>query len=89
MMDRKDIGALPSTFLFDEVLDNWMLSRAVQDACQAYNGALQQEARAWLWVCCPDVADQLGLTVGDRNDVGSLASAYLERQTLPPVVLPV
>lgn len=89
MKDRKDTGALPSTFLFDDGLDNLMLSRAVQDACQARNLALRQEARAWLWVCCPDVADQLGLTLGEMNDVGYLASSYMDRQMVPPVALPV
>jgi len=66
-----------------------MLSCAVQDACQVHNGALRQEARAWLWVCCPDVAEQLGLPLGEINEVGHLAAAYLNRQTFQPVAVPV
>ena len=43
-----------------DMLDG-MLALAIKDACQTQDKALQQEARTWLWVCCPDVADELGL----------------------------
>ncbi len=65
---RKVTDGLPSTFLFneppfDEPFANLMLNRALQDASQSADLGLRHEARAWLWVCCPDVADQLELTV--------------------------
>ena len=49
-------------------LDSWhidrldgMLTCAIKDARQTHDLVLQQEACAWLWVCCPDIADELGL----------------------------
>lgn len=59
-----------------------MLSRAVQDACQSADRALRQEAQAWLWVCCPDVAEQLELTAVEISDVPQLALYYMNRQTV-------
>ena len=40
-----------------------VLARAIRDARQTCDPALQQEALAWLWVCCPDVADELDLAL--------------------------
>ncbi|MFN8490060.1 MAG: hypothetical protein U0350_20905 [Caldilineaceae bacterium] len=40
-----------------------VLARAIRDARQTRDKALQQEALTWLWVCCPDVADELGLAL--------------------------
>lgn len=36
-----------------------MVQHAIQDATQSGDPALRREARAWLQVCCPDIADQL------------------------------
>lgn len=44
-----------------ESLMDTMIVRAVRDAQQSHDLTLQQEARAWLWICCPDLADQLDL----------------------------
>ncbi len=38
-----------------------MLQQAIADARQSQDPVLQQEAISWLWVCCPDVADELRL----------------------------
>lgn len=59
-----------------------MLSRALQDASQSVDLALRHEARAWLWVCCPDVADQLELSAAEGGDVPHLAICYMDRQTV-------
>lgn len=40
-----------------------LLARAIRDARQTRDLVLQQEALAWLWVCCPDVADELDLAL--------------------------
>ena len=37
------------------------LIRAIRDARQTCDKALRQEALAWLWICCPDIADELRL----------------------------
>lgn len=39
-----------------------VILRAVQDA-QLSNPEIREEAIAWLWVCCPDIAEKLGLPV--------------------------
>ena len=49
-------------------LTDGMLVRALKDARQTRDRRLQQEALAWLQICCPDVVDDLDLTplgVGD------------------------
>ncbi|MBX3012049.1 MAG: hypothetical protein KF832_11110 [Caldilineaceae bacterium] len=56
-----------------------MVKRAIQDATQAQDLALRWEALAWLWVCCPDVADQFQLPWPTTADVQQQATAYLER----------
>lgn len=38
-----------------------MVIRTLQDARQTANPALRQEALEWLWLCCPDIAEQLAL----------------------------
>jgi hypothetical protein len=56
-----------------------MLHRAIQDATQAFDPDLRWEALAWLWVCCPDVAEQLFLPWPERIDVQRKATDYLSR----------
>lgn len=60
-------------------LNDAMLSRAVRDACQQQNPTLRTEALAWLWVCCPDVADQLTLPTPEVAALTQLVDAYVER----------
>lgn len=53
-----------------------MIAQAIEDALQNDDLGLQQEARAWLWVCCPDLADQLELPRPlDLEDGGYLEDA--------------
>ena len=60
-----------------------MVKHAVQDATQSYDLDLRWEAVAWLWVCCPDIADQLLLTLPETQpahlDLQQQAMAYLAR----------
>ncbi|MCB0061202.1 MAG: hypothetical protein KDE19_03775 [Caldilineaceae bacterium] len=61
-------------------LEDALLSRAVRDACQRYDPALRAEALAWLWVCCPDVAEELTLPTPEIAALAELVDAYVERQ---------
>jgi len=56
-----------------------MLKHAIQDATQPCDLQLRWEALAWLWVCCPDVADQLHLSWPEAPDLSQKAADYLER----------
>ena len=56
-----------------------MLQHAIQDATQPCDLPLRWEALAWLWVCCPDVADQLHLPWPEAPDLSQKAADYLER----------
>lgn len=60
-----------------------MVQHALQDATQSRDVGLRWEAVAWLWVCCPDIAEQLLLTWAEGMpaaiDVQQQAAAYLER----------
>ena len=38
-----------------------MTAQAIYDAHQSESLPLQQEALEWLWVCCPDIAEDLEL----------------------------
>lgn len=67
-----------------ETVVETMIVRAVRDAQQHEDPALRQEARTWLWVCCPDLADQLDLAGSETADPGESlpdeAAAYSRRQ---------
>lgn len=67
-----------TTVMLDE-----MVKHAVQDATQSYDLDLRWEAVAWLWVCCPDIADQLLPTLPESEpayiDLHQHATAYLAR----------
>lgn len=69
--------------LLDSQLDDALLVRAVRDACRVDNPALRGEALAWLWVCCPDVADELALPTPEAATLTQLLAAYLTRQEWP------
>lgn len=60
-----------------------MVQHALQDATQSCDLDLRWEAVAWLWVCCPDIADQLLLTLPEslpeHVDLQQHATAYLAR----------
>ena len=60
-----------------------MVQHALQDATQSRDVGLRWEAVAWLWVCCPDIAEQLLVTWPEGMpasvDVQQQAAAYLER----------
>jgi len=42
-------------------LTEGMMARALKDVRQTRDRRLQQEAFAWLQICCPDVVDDLAL----------------------------
>ncbi|MEZ4861124.1 MAG: hypothetical protein R3C14_07455 [Caldilineaceae bacterium] len=56
-----------------------MLEHAIRDALQTADPHLCAEARAWLWVCCPDVADDLGLAYPADAQVQQQATHYSYR----------
>jgi hypothetical protein len=57
-----------------------LLPHAIKDAKQAKDSTLQQEALAWLWVCCPDVADELELpTPEETSAIQPDITGYLQR----------
>jgi hypothetical protein len=56
---------------------NWTIARAIRDATQVTNLALQQEAAAWLWICCPDIAEQIELPDPHYEAMPTLATAYI------------
>ncbi len=64
-----------------EVVDS-MMARAMQDARQAEDLALRQEALTWLWVCCPDIAAQLDLPEPGAQPVTLEVVAYTARHAL-------
>jgi len=67
--------------MFD--LTDGLLPRAIKDAKQAKDCALQQEALAWLWVCCPDVADELALpTPEETSAIQPDITGYLQRYSV-------
>jgi hypothetical protein len=77
--DRADVFAEQS--MFDAVVDG-MISYALYDARQAQDPELQREAQRWLWVCCPDLAEQLDLPVPEPADYGMAAASYVGRHEL-------
>jgi len=73
--DLTDLPSSNSTFAMVDA----MVQHAVQDATQSADCALRWEALAWLWVCCPDIADQLRLPWPEATDVAQQAAAYMDR----------
>lgn len=82
-------GINQSRALETEVIDTTvgmldeMVQHALQDATQSGDVGLRWEAMAWLWVCCPDIAEQVLLTWPEGMpatiDVQQQATAYLDR----------
>lgn len=56
-----------------------LLQQAIADARQSQDRALQQEALAWLWICCPDVADDLHLPRPNLRKAQFAVVAYADR----------
>lgn len=53
------------------------IARAIRDATQTDDPALQQEATSWLWTCCPDIAEQVELPEVHYDTMPTLAAAYV------------
>lgn len=51
--------------------------RAIRDARQTADPALQQEAASWLWTCCPDIAEQVDLPELHYDMMPVRATAYI------------
>ncbi|MCX6043860.1 MAG: hypothetical protein NT075_02010 [Chloroflexi bacterium] len=60
-------------------LADGLLTCAIKDARQSQDRALQQEALAWLWICCPDVADDLRLPALAATEIQSDVTGYFRR----------
>jgi hypothetical protein len=73
-MPRFTINSLDRSRALDE-----MLRQAIADARQCQDSLLQQEAITWLWVCCPDVADELSLPRPKALKNGHLTVDYARR----------
>ena len=56
------------------------IGRAVRDAQQNDDPALRQEARTWLWVCCPDLAAELNLPDPQAAEMPGDTAACAQRQ---------
>ena len=53
------------------------IARAIRDATQSTDPALRQEAVAWLWICCPDIAEQVDLPDPDIDAMPAHATSYV------------
>jgi len=53
------------------------IARAIRDATQTANPALQQEAASWLLTCCPDIAEQIELPELHYDTMPAFAAAYI------------
>jgi len=56
---------------------NQTIARAIRDAVQTADAALQQEAASWLWICCPDIAEQVDLPEICIDTLPMLAASYI------------
>jgi len=56
---------------------NQTIARAIRDAMQNADPELQQEAASWLWICCPDIAEQVDLPEICIDMMTALAAAYI------------
>jgi hypothetical protein len=56
---------------------NQTIARAIRDATQTGDPALQQEAASWLLTCCPDIAEQVELPELHYDTMSALAAAYV------------
>ncbi len=56
---------------------NQTIARAIRDATQTVDSALQQKAASWLWICCPDIAEQVVLPELHYDTMPTLAAAYV------------
>jgi hypothetical protein len=75
----EEVGSGPSGGGYLQKIDgavNWTIARAIRDATQFADPALQEEATAWLWICCPDIAEQIELPDPQYETMPTLATAY-------------
>ena len=64
-----------------DLVDDALLC-AIRDARQTCDKALRQEALTWLWICCPDIADELGLPTPET----ALEAVSKVKETQPEVI---
>jgi hypothetical protein len=60
------------------------IARAIRDATQTADAALQREAAAWLWICCPDIAEQVELPELHYDTLPTLAAGYVTGEADTP-----
>jgi hypothetical protein len=75
----EEVSSEPSRDGYLQKIDgavNWTIARAIRDATQIADLALQEEAAAWLWICCPDIAEQIELPDPQYEAMPTLATAY-------------
>lgn len=53
------------------------IDRAIRDALQTADPARRQAAAAWLWICCPDIAEQVDLPELHLDTIPTLAATYV------------
>lgn len=51
----------------EKVVEDQVTAQAIYDAHQTESLLLRQEAAEWLWVCCPDIAEDLELSELDSR----------------------
>lgn len=59
------------------------IARAIREATQSADPVLQQEAASWLWICCPDIAEQVDLPELHFDTMSTLAAAYVSGKSAP------
>lgn len=47
----------------EKAVEDEVTAQAIYDAHQLESSVLREEAIQWLWVCCPDIAEDLELPV--------------------------
>lgn len=57
------------------------IARAIRDATQTTDPARRQEAAAWLWICCPDIAEQVELPDPNVDTMPAQATSYVMGET--------
>ena len=60
---------------------NQTIAQAIRDATQSTDPARQQEAASWLWICCPDIAEQVELPEPHYEMMTALAAAYVKGES--------
>lgn len=58
--------ASPASDATNHEITHSAIAHALHDLAHAPDFAQQQAALAWLWVCCPDIAEELDLPTLER-----------------------